>query len=280
MASTVYMVRFGSDNPATYTGLSPTFTKFFNSAGSATTAPSISEIASSGMYSFSYEPTGFIGFIMDGSASMPSGIRYVSGVLNQNDGSWQIGVTLQAIGVSIIAQGSSLTAQGVSITAQGVSLLAQGVSISAQGVSILAWQGFMGTSITALGTSISAMGVSLTAQGNTIATLGGVGPSLSALGATVLGIGETLLGMGVTLGAMGTSLGVIMTSIGTTASSFGDSSTDPGTLFGYLKRLQELGEGNATVIKATGVESIYSRGSSYLLRTKTFADTASEVTKT
>ncbi len=68
--------------------------------------------------------------------------------------------------------------------------------------------------------------------------------------------------------------------IGSTASSFGTNSVDPGDLFGYLKRLQELFEGNGNFNKTTGGWDMYSRGSSQLLRSKTLANSASIVTKT
>ena len=68
--------------------------------------------------------------------------------------------------------------------------------------------------------------------------------------------------------------------IGTTASSFGTTSTDPGTLYGYLKRLQENLEGNQTFTKATGTLDIYSRGSSTLLIEKALSNSTTAATKT
>lgn len=67
--------------------------------------------------------------------------------------------------------------------------------------------------------------------------------------------------------------------IGTTASSFGSTSVDPSTLFGYMKRLQEHMEGNATYTKSTGILDIYSRGSSTLLVEKTLVDNSTTSTK-
>lgn len=71
----------------------------------------------------------------------------------------------------------------------------------------------------------------------------------------------------------------ILADIGTTASSFGSTSVDPGTLYGYLKRLQEFMEGNASFNKTTGVWDIYSRGSSTLLREKTLLNSAGNASK-
>lgn len=71
----------------------------------------------------------------------------------------------------------------------------------------------------------------------------------------------------------------VLTRIGTTASSFGSTSIDPGDLYGYLKRLQELQEGDATFNKSTSTWDIYSRGASTLLREKTFDNTSGEISK-
>lgn len=67
--------------------------------------------------------------------------------------------------------------------------------------------------------------------------------------------------------------------IGTTDDSFGSTSVDPSTVFGYLKRGQEDAEGNAEFIKATGVWTVSSRGSSQVLFVKTLTNTSSEATK-
>jgi hypothetical protein len=68
--------------------------------------------------------------------------------------------------------------------------------------------------------------------------------------------------------------------IGYIPDSFGASAVDPTTLFGYLKRMQELTEGDQSFTKATGTWLLYNRGSSTLLRTKTLNNAASSVTKT
>jgi hypothetical protein len=81
-------------------------------------------------------------------------------------------------------------------------------------------------------------------------------------------IGSTLLGVG-----------SVADVIGTTASSYGTTGVDPGTVMGYLKRLQELQEGDASFNKTTGVWQIQTRGGT-LLQSKTLTNTASAVTKT
>ena len=103
--------------------------------------------------------------------------------------------------------------------------------------------------------------------------------ALDQLDVNLAAQGSTLVAIGNTLAAMGSSFAPFLSLIGTTTSSFGDSTTDPLTVFGYLRRLQEFNEGNANFTKSSGFWSIYSRGSSYLLAQKTIADTASNVTK-
>lgn len=62
--------------------------------------------------------------------------------------------------------------------------------------------------------------------------------------------------------------------------SFGSTLTDPESLTGYAKRNMEFEEGNATYNKSSTEWSIYSRGSSTLLRIKTLTNTTSQATKT
>lgn len=79
-----YGVRFGSADPATYTGLNPTFTLFFDLAvGSTLSPPGITEIFSgSGFYQFQFDPTLAIGFVIDGGSSVTASDRYVVGTLD------------------------------------------------------------------------------------------------------------------------------------------------------------------------------------------------------
>lgn len=224
MASKVYWLRFGSDNPANKTGLSPTFIKFLNSAGAATTAPAITEPGSAGLYQFSYDPQGPIGFIVDGGASLTGADRYIAGSLDVNDKISEVGGTLSALGSSLGAISATLIAQGATLVA--------------------------------IGNTSGAMAATLVAQG-----------------ATLVAIGNTVAGIGVTLSG-------VFTGIGDTTSSFGTDAADPTTVFGFLKRIQELHEGNSDYAKGTGIWRMYSRGSSQLLRSKTLADGATNVTKT
>lgn len=95
--------------------------------------------------------------------------------------------------------------------------------------------------------------------------------------ATMIAIGTSITAQNVTLLAGQT---LAWAGLGSTASSFGSSSTDPVDLFGYLKRVQELLEGNETFYKASGALSMFSRGSSTTLATKTIANSVTLVTKT
>lgn len=100
-----------------------------------------------------------------------------------------------------------------------------------------------------------------------------LGISTQNLGSTVLAIGNTIL----SLGSFNASF------IGSTASSYGDTAVDPSTVFGYLKRLQEILEGNQIFTPQTGQWLIYNRtslGTTTLLRTKTVINQSSQVTKT
>lgn len=72
---------------------------------------------------------------------------------------------------------------------------------------------------------------------------------------------------------------VLANQVGDVSSSFGSTSLDPTTIIGWLKRIQEFLEGNATFDKSSGVWSVSSRGSSTLLVEKTLTNTTSEATK-
>lgn len=112
------------------------------------------------------------------------------------------------------------------------------------------------------------------------------GTSLLALGSTILSLGTTFLAFGTSFGAVSStilSLGAFNASfIGSTASSFGTTSTDPTSVFGYLKRIQELMEGDQVFFAAGGTLQLYNRtglGTTTLLRTKDVLNTGASVTK-
>lgn len=78
-----YFLQFGAGDPATYTGLTPTFIIFSAFGTSALTAPGITESpVGSGFYGFNYEPVIPVVFKVDGGASVPSADRYITNALD------------------------------------------------------------------------------------------------------------------------------------------------------------------------------------------------------
>lgn len=108
-------------------------------------------------------------------------------------------------------------------------------------------------------------------------SISGLSTNISAIGTTQIAMGATLVGIGVTL-----SGGI--NGIGSTSDSFGSTSADPGSLFGYMKRIQELLEGDQIFTASSGVWQMYNRvsfaGVTTLLRTKTILNPGSQTTKT
>lgn len=83
-----YLLRFGQNNPANYTGLSPTFTIFAQvPGGTLVTAPGITESpAASGLYSFGWTATTLpVEFLCDGGAVLSSTDRFIVGILDPVD---------------------------------------------------------------------------------------------------------------------------------------------------------------------------------------------------
>lgn len=82
MAKTYYL-KFGSGDPALFTGLAPTLSVFSANGVTALTAPGVTETpVGSGFYQFIYGPTLSIIFKADGGAALSSGDRYITGVLD------------------------------------------------------------------------------------------------------------------------------------------------------------------------------------------------------
>lgn len=126
------------------------------------------------------------------------------------------------------------------------------------------------------------IGSTVVALGNTAVALGTTGVAIGttgvALGTTAVAIGTSVLAASQTLVAIGNTLGTLDARIGTTSSTFGTSATDPGDLYGYMKRIQEFLEGDATFTKSSGAWAVKSRGGS-LLASKTLTNTSTTVTK-
>lgn len=159
MANKIYYLKFGSGDPAPYTGLFPTFTIFSAQGLTAISAPGVTEMpAGSGLYQFQYYATQAIIFKADGGSGLSAGDRYISATLDP----------IQAVDQQL---------------------------------------GFV-------------------------------------------------------------------------SDTFGSTSADPSTLWGFMKRILENFEGDATYTKATGIWQFFNRGSTTLLRTKTLTNTTTSATKT
>lgn len=285
MATRDYWFVFGSGNPATNTGLAPTFIKFVDGSGGSTTPPAIAETpAGSGLYKASYQPNGTVAFILDGATTgLVASDRYISGVLDPYD---LFGVTLNAIGVTLTAQGATIVAFGGTLTAIGTNVSAVGTTLTAQGSTLVG----AGNTLGAIGVSLAAMSATLIAQGATVVGNGTTlaafaaaqGVSMAAMGSTLNAIGTSLAAFetgGATLVGIGNTIAAMSVLLGTQTSAYGSTASDPTTVFGFLIRAQELAEGNQVYTKSTGVFQMFTRGAT-LLRQKTISDTSSQTTKT
>lgn len=289
MAKT-YLMQFGAGDPRTFTGLSPTFLIFMNMSNGATlVAPSISEsLTGSGFYQFGYGVTQPIAFLADAATTGPGTAgRYVTGQIDPNDRADEYGNTMIALGVTNLAIATTINSTVNVITNITGGTLATGqinigTTLVAIGNSLFA----LGNSSAAMGNSISAMGITLS---GTLGAINAMGNSLNVMGSTLLGIGNTVsaigqsnavLSVGTTLVAIGNTLSGLVSFVGTTASSFGSTGTDPSTIFGFLKRSQEIQEGDQIYTKASGLLDYYSRGQTTLLREKTISDTSTSTSKT
>ena len=236
MAVKNYYFRFGTGNPSTYSGLSPTFIVFRSPAG-ATTPPSISELSTTGVYNFQYECTGSVAFVVDGATTLlTTADRYIAGALDVSDRLDEfLGRAGDAIGFST-AYGQILQAAAYGLT---------GVALGTTSVAI-------GTSLVAIGTTNFALGTTNVA----------IGTSNIALGTSILAQGVSTLAL-----------------IGTATDTIGDSVSEPNTLFGFIRRCENVLEGQSAYVKATGVLTLKDKTGQTTLATRTIADSTSSVTK-
>jgi len=109
------------------------------------------------------------------------------------------------------------------------------------------------------------------------------GQTSAAVGATTLARLSTIItndaAFGGSFSGLASTLSTLSSFVGTTASAFGDSSTQPATLFGFMKRVQENLEGDSTYVKGTGVWTVTDRAGLTTIATKTITDSGSTVTK-
>lgn len=266
-------MKFGSGDPRTLAGLSPTFLIFVRLTDGATiTPPAITESATSwGIYQFTYGTTQPIAFLVDAATTSPGSVgRYVTGQIDPVDRADEFGTTMIAIGTSAIAQGVSMAAIGATILQaeinQGVTLIAIGNSSIALGTTNLAAEINQGVTLVAIGNTLGVLGSTIVSYGVLNLAQG------SSIYALEQAIGSTLL----SIGSIGTSLSA---AIGSTASSIGTATTEPGDLFGYLKRISELEQGQETFIKGSGVLTMFDRSGGVTLAQRTVTNSASMVVK-
>jgi hypothetical protein len=263
-----YFLQFGAGDPRTFTGLAPTLLIFKNANGTNVTPPAITEVSASGIYTFSWGTTQSIAFLADAATTSPGTAgRYIVGSLDPADRIDEVGTTLVAIGTTVVAGqvnfGSTLVAIGNTAITYGNANFALGTTNVA-----------LGTTNVALGTTSVALGTSNIALGTTILQ-GAVNE-----GVTLVAIGNTLAAIGTTLTAIGTSNAFALLVLGTTASAIGDSSTSPGDLFGYMKRVRDVLEGQERFVKSSGALTMYDRTGATTLASRTITNNASLVVKT
>lgn len=99
-----YWLRFGSTDPAGFTGLTPTLSIFSYEGVSSIAAPGITELpAGSGLYQFQYTPhaTASIIFKADGGAALSNTDRYLVGALDP------LSIIDQRLGTTLDSYGST-----------------------------------------------------------------------------------------------------------------------------------------------------------------------------
>lgn len=163
MATRDYWLKFGSGNPASTSGLAPTFITFIDSAGGDVTPPAITEPGTKGLYKFAYDPTQTIAFTCDGATTgLAASDRYIVGVLDAQD---TFGVTLNAIGVTQVAQGATVVAIGNSFAALSTTFTAFNSSFAAVSSTLSG----MASTLSAVGASLGAIAALI---GNTSSSFG------------------------------------------------------------------------------------------------------------
>ena len=66
--------------------------------------------------------------------------------------------------------------------------------------------------------------------------------------------------------------------IGSLGDSMGSTLTDPTSVMGYLRRLQEFNEGNSSFSKASGLWQVWSRGNTFVLGVTTYPGASTQLT--
>lgn len=142
MSAVNYYLRFGTTAPSNFSGLSPTFISFRNQAGGATTSPAISEVSTTGIYTFAYDPQGSINFIVDGATTgLGTSDRYITGgldVIDKSDQLFAYGTTMTALGNTTTTYLSVINGQAGAAVGLGITNVAIGTTLTALGNTSLA----------------------------------------------------------------------------------------------------------------------------------------------
>ncbi len=113
-----YSLQFGSGDPRTYAGMSPTFLIFVRLSDGATIAPPAitQSLPNSGIYQFSYGVTQPIAFLADAATTSPGNAgRYIQGQIDPVDRMDEVGISLMAYGATTISYEILNQALGTSI---------------------------------------------------------------------------------------------------------------------------------------------------------------------
>lgn len=150
-----YSMQFGSGDPRTFAGLSPTFLIFVRMSDGATlTPPAITQsLPSSGIYQFTYGVTQAIAFLADAATTSPGTAgRYIQGQIDPAD-------RIDEVGSSLIALGNTAISYEILNQALGNSIYTVVSGIGGAGATSVA----IGTTIQSLiGSIASAIGDSAT----------------------------------------------------------------------------------------------------------------------
>lgn len=175
---TLIAVAFSTTNPSNYPSLAPTFLTFKNAVtGGDISKPAISQLSTTGIYTFLYNATVPTYFLLDGITTTSASERYVFGVI---DPVQQVDNQLSILSTSLLASASTLAALGTTAVAIGTSGVALGTTTAA-----------LGTTAVAIGTSLTAQSVTImsyvTLSGSANATIIGlIGTAASAIGSTTV----------------------------------------------------------------------------------------------
>lgn len=304
MPTKQFYVRFGTGNPATTSGLAPTFIVFRTPSG-VTTPPAISEMATTGIYTFAYECFGTVSFVIDGATTgLQNADRFVFGAIDVSTRLDEFtGRAGDAVGASTLygqvlstgAVGSTLTARVGTIadsvgfstvfgqlgtaTSQGATALNRiGEITDVAGFSTIFGQAKQNTVVAdRLGTIDDVVGFS-TVFGQVKIASGNAATLAVQIGTIDDPVGFSTIFGQVKSGSISgqTMIGLM----GLPTDPIGDSAVDPNTLFGFIRRTVAVYEGQSTYDKGSGQLTLLDKTGATTLVTRTIQDTGTQITKT